>query len=441
MNTLELWMASYLANAVWMVPLVFVATWVATAVTRILGPRIAHRIWVTALWMEVLLPALHLRTLNAGSWWRSLWRLRAIASPEGKAAITMNSGMGPLKGDLVLSYGVLHAVALVYAFVLLYFVARLTWSLWRTRMIASKAIEVSEEAQGRWRAVTAAFGLEADIAASREASGPVTVGTRRGILLLPVGFEGDVTEEDLMAVMAHECAHMVRRDFAKNVLYSLISLPCAFHPLLWLTRSGIAESREMICDAMAAEMLEGSKSYARSLLRLASAMVERTSANIHAIGIFDANHLERRIMSLNRKTTTAGSIVRVSLLATCAAIGLATWASAMTLRTEVGTNAASATEREKPEGQTNLTMPVLIHSERPEYPITGKKDHVNGICLISLTVDEQGTPTHVHIVKSLRPDFDENAIKAVREYRFKPALREGKPVAREIKVEVQFAYF
>lgn len=86
-------------------------------------------------------------------------------------------------------------------------------------------------------------------------------------------------------------------------------------------------------------------------------------------------------------------------------------------------------------------MPVLISSKIPEYPTEGKEAHLSGVCLVGLTVDQQGMPQDVHILRSLRPDFDRNAVAAVREYRFKPALSDGKPVSRQIKVEVKFAYF
>ena len=61
----------------------------------------------------------------------------------------------------------------------------------------------------------------------------------------------------------------------KNLLYELFSLPVTYHPLLWLTRARIMESREMVCDQMAAAMT-GRNEYAQSLLRLASLMVAGT---------------------------------------------------------------------------------------------------------------------------------------------------------------------
>jgi outer membrane biosynthesis protein TonB len=47
-------------------------------------------------------------------------------------------------------------------------------------------------------------------------------------------------------------------------------------------------------------------------------------------------------------------------------------------------------------------------------------------------------PRDVHVLRSLSPDFDANAIKAVEKYRFTPAKRFGRPVAVAMNVEVNF---
>ena len=127
-------------------------------------------------------------------------------------------------------------------------------------------------------------------------------------------------EADLHTVIAHEFAHMRRKDFMKNLLYELLSLPVTYHPLLWLTRARIMESREMVCDQMAAAMT-GRNEYAQSLLRLASLLVAGTLGRTpHTIGIFDANVFERRLMNLTEKHREIRGVRRVAIVAACAAL-------------------------------------------------------------------------------------------------------------------------
>jgi outer membrane biosynthesis protein TonB len=44
-------------------------------------------------------------------------------------------------------------------------------------------------------------------------------------------------------------------------------------------------------------------------------------------------------------------------------------------------------------------------------------------------------------VRSLAPDFDTSAIDAIRQYRFKPGMRKGSPVAVAIAIEVNFRQY
>src|SRR6185312_5537754 len=98
-------------------------------------------------------------------------------------------------------------------------------------------------------------------------------------------------------------------------------------------------------------------------LRLASAMLERPQVNIHAIGIFDANHFERRIMRLTIGTASSGKVLRTLTFVACAGIGFGTCASALTLRTEIGTEANGLTGRAMAKEEAHPSMPVLISSK------------------------------------------------------------------------------
>jgi protein TonB len=77
---------------------------------------------------------------------------------------------------------------------------------------------------------------------------------------------------------------------------------------------------------------------------------------------------------------------------------------------------------------------------------------VQGKIVLSLTVDPQGRPQDVRVLHSLAEtldkkfqaaavDLDENAVKAVKQYRFDPALLKGKPVSVETTVEVSYRIY
>ncbi len=61
--------------------------------------------------------------------------------------------------------------------------------------------------------------------------------------------------------------------------------------------------------------------------------------------------------------------------------------------------------------------------------------------MLCLTVDEQGVPQDVAVTGSGSDKFDQSALNAVRQYRFKPATRNGQPVPVEIFLELTIKVF
>jgi TonB family protein len=86
----------------------------------------------------------------------------------------------------------------------------------------------------------------------------------------------------------------------------------------------------------------------------------------------------------------------------------------------------------------DVSAPVLIHSVEPQYPDKDRETNITGTVQVSIWVDTNGNPTHVHVIRGLPMGLDEKAIEAVRQYRYKPAMKDGKPVMVELNVEVKF---
>jgi TonB family protein len=57
---------------------------------------------------------------------------------------------------------------------------------------------------------------------------------------------------------------------------------------------------------------------------------------------------------------------------------------------------------------------------------------------VAFTVDEQGIPRHPHIVQSDNDYFDFSAMVTALEWRFKPAMRDGEPVATPLTLSLAF---
>lgn len=86
--------------------------------------------------------------------------------------------------------------------------------------------------------------------------------------------------------------------------------------------------------------------------------------------------------------------------------------------------------------------PRLIASSQimPKYPAAALRSGEAGTVLVAATIDANGVPVDVTIDdRSGNRELDRSALQAVRQWRFQPALRDGKPVPASVRVPVEFA--
>jgi TonB family protein len=87
-------------------------------------------------------------------------------------------------------------------------------------------------------------------------------------------------------------------------------------------------------------------------------------------------------------------------------------------------------------GKTN--PPKVIRAPDPEYSEEARKKGIEGTTLLSVVVNEKGFPEVLKIVRGLEGGLDIQALVAVANWQFDPALMAGKPVALLINVQVEF---
>jgi TonB family protein len=89
-----------------------------------------------------------------------------------------------------------------------------------------------------------------------------------------------------------------------------------------------------------------------------------------------------------------------------------------------------------------VSAPVPIVSPEAEFSDEARRAKYQGVCLVSLIVDAQGNPQNPRVIRALGMGLDEKALEAVRKYKFKPALKDGKtPVPVMITIEVNFRLY
>ena len=83
--------------------------------------------------------------------------------------------------------------------------------------------------------------------------------------------------------------------------------------------------------------------------------------------------------------------------------------------------------------------PQLIHKEEPEYSEEARKAKWQGTVTVYIDIDAAGNVTDAHLIRALGLGLDEKAIAVVKKWKFKPAQKDGKPVATQAAVDVTFS--
>ena len=110
-----------------------------------------------------------------------------------------------------------------------------------------------------------------DVRSSGMVTGPVVTGWRRPMLLLPGGALDHLSSAELRSVVAHELAHVRRRDFAANIVQSIVDRLLFFHPVAWWISARIREEREYCCDDAAIAVGRDATCFANALAALEDA--------------------------------------------------------------------------------------------------------------------------------------------------------------------------
>jgi TonB family protein len=113
-------------------------------------------------------------------------------------------------------------------------------------------------------------------------------------------------------------------------------------------------------------------------------------------------------------------------------------AAAVALAAALG--CASAAPQDTPEDFQPAfdTAPVIEKAFEPDYPKYAKQNNMEGTVMVRVTLSDRGKIEDARVVESSNNVFDEPALTAVRQFRFKPAYNRGEPVRSTVMVPVHF---
>jgi bla regulator protein blaR1 len=295
---------------------------------------------------------------------------------------------------------------------------------------------------------------------------PGIFGIFRPVLLWPAKISEHLEDSHLKAILAHEVAHVRRRDNLAAALHMTVEAIFWFHPMVWWLGARLVEERELACDEEVLQLGNPPSVYAESILKTCKFCVESPLACVSGVTGAELKKRIVRIMTPNSAEKLGPGrrllLASVGLAAVAGPVLFGLWKippvsaqspqpsypqaptanfAAPALYAAINSSSQSAGEARIYHIGGGVSAPVLIFSVAPEYSEEAKRAKYQGVCVVSLIVDAQGNPQRIQVVRHLEKGLDQKAVQAVRQYRFKPAMLHGEPVAVEVNIEVNFRLY
>jgi bla regulator protein BlaR1 len=273
---------------------------------------------------------------------------------------------------------------------------------------------------------------------------PGIFGIFRPVLLWPARISEHLQDSHLRAILAHEVSHVRRRDNLTAAMHMAVEALFWFHPMVWWLGARLVEERELACDEEVLQLGNSPSIYAESILKTCEFCVESPLACVS--GVTGAELKERivRIMTPNlAKKLSPSRRLLLASVGVAAVVGPVLFGLWNTPRVR-----AQSPDASQGAGSPHIyhvggdvSAPQLIFAPDPQYSEEAKRAKYQGVCVVSLIVDAQGNPQRVQVVRHLGKGLDQKAVEAVKQYRFKPAMLHGEPVAVQVNIEVNFRLF
>jgi len=332
---------------------------------------------------------------------------------------------------------------------------------------------------GTLREAQALVSVEAAFYFSGRVESPVTFGWLRPAIIFPRRFER-MEESQQRAIACHELLHVARRDWLVSLFEELVLAFFWFHPALWWVMRSIHLAREQVVDREVVALTGARKPYLHALLEIAAAPRAMT---LPAPLFLVESQLARRVASLVKEVRMSKPRLIASLvIALGVLLGTGWWAvrtfwltapAGLPTEAMVGYGSFSApgsdvpstfmgyfVESDQDTGQTrsgyagprlfkvggDVKAPVAIYKPEPPYTPQARKDKVQGAVVAAVDVDARGNVvgvklTAVSLSKDMGEGLDESVMQTLCTWKFKPAMKRGKPVPVQVIVEVSFRLF
>lgn len=276
------------------------------------------------------------------------------------------------------------------------------------------------------RALGRLSAREVDVLQADAVAGlPAAVGWLNPVIVLPADFETRYTAEQRELMLVHERAHIRHGDLQANAAFVLMRCVFWFNPLVHVAAAAFRHDQELACDQrVIARHPHSRRAYGEAMFRT------HLAAQALPLGChWGFTHpLTERIAMLKRTTPSgARRSVGASLLVISLVLaGATTWASQAQTVADDGRSSVAT------PGADQVMFP-------PAYPKEEQVQGIGGMVVLIVDVAADGTVTKAAVERSSNNDkLDAAAMDAVKLWKFKPAVKDGRAVASRSRVPIEF---
>jgi TonB family protein len=238
-----------------------------------------------------------------------------------------------------------------------------------------------------WRRVARSAEVKEALVVSNQCSEPMVIGIIKPTIVFPAGdYIESLTAAELETVLAHEMAHIARRD---NLIALVVQLTCAFFwfdPIHRIARRRLVALRERACDEAVLERGCDADSYLSALAR--SCEVPFRSSAVACMSRLQLRERMESIMTYKFHRPLPASIVRMSIVAAIAIAAVAFTLLAPSPR--ITAAEATVAGQEVPDFSVHV-----MHSRKMLYVLSLKSDVFTGVTELASVPDVRTMTTTV----------------------------------------------
>ncbi|OFY12569.1 MAG: hypothetical protein A2X11_04400 [Bacteroidetes bacterium GWE2_42_24] len=247
----------------------------------------------------------------------------------------------------------------------------------------------------------------------------------------------------LRPILIHEAAHITQGHSYDVIFTEFMCILQWFNPFVWFFRSAIQQNHEYLADRAVLKVNCNPANYKALLLE------SLTGISVPVVNSFNHSSLKKRFIMLNKPISGRGAYVQT--LATV--LFLTVMAASVILAFQRESFAAVSSGFLPVMNDDTTTQPPHPYFEVDHtdgttgkslsgdfvYPETAKNSGKQGTVYISFVVSDKGVASGHKVLRGFDKACEEEALRVVKSWKWKPALKNGKPVTEEIVYPIKFS--